>query len=72
MKKELLAELNGYFEAVKKHNDEYGGISPASSASVTLEGFATYLDTGKVHELDKKGLNKIVKAEEKAATEASK
>lgn len=69
MKKELLAELNGYLEAVKTHNEQYGS-HPATAAAVSLEGLATYLDTGKVHESDKRTLNKVAKEQDKALAES--
>jgi len=68
MKKELLSELNGYLEAVKTHNEEYG-VRPDTTAAVSLEGFALYLDKGKVHESDKRTLGKLVKEQEKIDAE---
>lgn len=66
MKEELATQVNGYLEAVKKHNETFGryeGVTPINVVSVSFEGFAQYLNTGRVHELSDKEL----KAEAKQA-----
>lgn len=71
MKKELLAELKGYLKAVNDHNEKYG-VRYDLTASATIEGFATYLETGDVHELKKHDLKKAVSTLEKEQKKAQK
>lgn len=59
MKEELAAQVNGYLEAVKYHNDNFGrfdGVTPINQVFVSFEGFAQYLNTGSVTDVSAKEL----------------